>query len=64
MDQFMVKLSKPYDVGTRVTLISDNPNEPNSVTAVANYIDTIHYEVICGLTPRLKRVYHNSIESE
>ncbi|MGX4644673.1 alanine racemase [Holzapfeliella sp. JNUCC 80] len=64
MDQFMVKLSKPHPVGTKVTLISDDPSEPNSVTKVANYLDTIHYEVICGLTPRLKRVYHNSIESE
>lgn len=45
-------------VGTRVTLISDNPEDPNNIKAAADYVDTIHYEVACLLSDRLPRVYY------
>ena len=58
MDQFMVKMSKKMPVGTKVTLISDNPNDPNNIKAAADYVDTIHYEVACLLSDRLPREYY------
>ena len=58
MDQFMVKMSEKMPVGTKVTLISDNPNDPNNIKAAADYVDTIHYEVACLLSDRLPREYY------
>ncbi|MDE7056948.1 MAG: alanine racemase, partial [Lactobacillus sp.] len=58
MDQFMVLMPKEMLVGTRVTLISDNPNDPNNIKSAADYVDTIHYEVACLLSDRLPRVYY------
>lgn len=57
MDQFMVELPKEMPVGTKVILISDNPEDPNNIKAAADYVDTIHYEVACLLSDRLPRVY-------
>lgn len=58
MDQFMVLMPSEMPVGTRVTLISDNPEDPNNIKAAADYVDTIHYEVACLLSDRLPRVYY------
>ena len=58
MYQFMVKMSEKMPVGTKVTLISDNPNDPNNIKAAADYVDTIHYEVACLLSDRLPREYY------
>lgn len=57
MDQFMVLLPNRMPVGTKVELISADPSAPNSIKAVADYVDTIHYEVACLLSDRLPRVY-------
>ncbi len=58
MDQFMVLMPSEMPVGTRVTLISDNPEDPNNIKAAADYVDTSHYEVACLLSDRLPRVYY------
>ena len=60
MDQFMVKMPKKMPVGTKVTIISSNPNDQNNIKAAADYVDTIHYEVACLLNDRLPRVYYEN----
>lgn len=57
MDAMMIKLDEPYDVGTKVTLIGKNGKEFISVDDVAEYIDTINYEVTCMISSRVPREY-------
>ncbi len=59
MDQLMVKLPCKMAVGTKVVLISNDPDAPNSIKKAADYVDTIHYEVACLLDDRLPRKYYN-----
>ncbi|GAA3633265.1 alanine racemase [Lactobacillus hamsteri] len=60
MDQFMVEMPEKMPMGTKVVLISDNPNDPNNIKAAADYVDTIHYEVACLLSDRLPREYYEN----
>lgn len=53
MDQLMVKLPYQMEVGDRVTLIGDKM----PIYQVANELETITYEVLCGLSDRIPRVY-------
>lgn len=53
MDQMMVRLPKAYAIGTRVELIG--PHQSASDLAVS--IGTIGYEVLCGISQRVPRVY-------
>ena len=57
MDQFIVLLPKEVPVGTKVELISADPKAPNNIKAVADQVDTLHYEIACLLSDRLPRVY-------
>lgn len=57
MDQCMIKLSKPVKVGTKVTIFGENNGLYNSVQSGAEHVGTINYEVTCGLTDRLPRIY-------
>lgn len=57
MDQFMVRLPQAYPTGTKVTLVGQNQDQTISLQDVADYSNTIHYELACILTPRLPRVY-------
>ena len=59
MDQLMVQLPYEMPVGTKVVLISNDPDAPNSIKKAADYVDTIHYEVACLLDDRLPRIYYN-----
>ena len=59
MDQLMVKLPCKMAVGTKVILISNDPDAPNSIKKAADYVDSIHYEVACLLDDRLPRKYYN-----
>ena len=59
MDQLMVQLPYEMPVGTKVVLISNDPDAPNSIKKAADYVDTIHYEVACLLDDRLPRKYYN-----
>ena len=60
MDQLMIRLPKAFPVGTKVTLIGKNQEQEITMQEVADYLDTIHYEVICLLSDRIPRVYLNS----
>ena len=57
MDQCMIKLPKQFPIGTKVTIFGENNGLYNSVQSGAEYVDTINYEITCGLTDRLPRVY-------
>lgn len=57
MDVMMVKLDQSYEVGQKVTLIGEDNGAVIEVDDVANYIDTINYEVPCMLTKRVPRFY-------
>lgn len=53
MDQLMVKLPKPFETGTRVTLIG----ESFPIERVSEELETIPYEILCSLSDRIPRVY-------
>lgn len=53
MDRFMIRLPKAYEVGTEVTLIGG----PVAIDELANYLETINYEIVCQFTSRLPRHY-------
>lgn len=57
MDFMMVKLDKRYDVGTEVVLIGEQKDNKIEADDVANYLETINYEVTCMLTSRIPRIY-------
>lgn len=57
MDQCMIRLEEELPVGTKVTIFGHNQERFNSVQSGAEYVGTINYEVTCGLTDRLPRVY-------
>ena len=59
MDQLMIRLPHEYPVGTAVTLIGEDHGKTISLQDIADYCDTIHYEIACGFTQRLKRTYVN-----
>ena len=60
MDQLMIRLPKPYPVGTKVTLIGENGGQRIRVDDVADYLETINYEIPCIITNRVPRVYLTS----
>jgi alanine racemase len=43
-------------VGDEVTLLDDNPLSPASAYALARWADTIPYEILCRIGPRVRRV--------
>ncbi|MBF0780682.1 MULTISPECIES: alanine racemase [unclassified Granulicatella] len=53
MDQMMIKISQPYPVGTKVELIGQH----QSASDLAVNIGTIGYEILCGISQRVHRVY-------
>ena len=57
MDQFMIRLPHNYPYGTTVTIIGKSGDAEITADDVADYLHTISYEVICGLSPRLRRKY-------
>ncbi|HIW71621.1 MAG TPA: alanine racemase [Candidatus Levilactobacillus faecigallinarum] len=59
MDQMMIRLPRQYARGTRVTLIGRDGNQRISLQDVADYCGTIHYEIACGFTQRVPRLYIN-----
>ncbi|HUA70803.1 MAG TPA: alanine racemase [Solirubrobacteraceae bacterium] len=61
MDNITVALgSSPGDVhcGDRVTIIGTDGDERQTADDVARRIGTINYEILCGITSRVPRVYH------
>lgn len=57
MDQLMIRLPGKVPVGTKVTLVGQDGADIISLQDVADYAGTIHYEIACGLSERLPRVY-------
>lgn len=57
MDQLTIRLPKAYPLGTKVTLIGSNQQKNISTTDIANYRNTINYEVLCLLSDRIPRIY-------
>ncbi|MFJ7748191.1 alanine racemase [Peribacillus sp. NPDC097295] len=57
MDQCMIKLPRPFPVGTEVTLIGENGHEAISVDEIADKLETINYEVTCMIGARVPRLY-------
>lgn len=66
MDQITVDLTDIVDalgdarelkVGTRIELISSDPDAPNHLPRLARSCGTFAHEMICRLNPRLRRVY-------
>jgi alanine racemase len=58
MDQTILDVTDVPDVreGESVVIIDDDPDAPNSVAALARLMNTIPYEVTCGLGRRIQRV--------
>ncbi|RWZ52255.1 alanine racemase [Halobacillus fulvus] len=57
MDQFMIRLDQEYPVGTKVTLIGKQEDQEITVDEVADYLDTITYEIPCMISSRVPRMY-------
>lgn len=53
MDMLFVKVDSSVKVGDKVTLIKDISH----IQQIANYLDTIPYEVICSISQRVPRIY-------
>ncbi|HJF29859.1 MAG TPA: alanine racemase [Ligilactobacillus saerimneri] len=59
MDQFMIRLPHAVKLGTKVTLIGRDGDAQITAQDVADYVGTIHYEILCGLSHRVPRVYRD-----
>lgn len=59
MDQTMLDVTKipNVEVGDVVTLLGVDGYERIDATEMANWLNTINYEVVCGIAKRVKRVY-------
>lgn len=60
MDQLMIRLPHEYPAGTPVILAGQSQGKSISMTDIADYVGTINYEITCGFTERLPRVYKNN----
>ncbi|WP_077624168.1 alanine racemase [Sediminibacillus massiliensis] len=57
MDQLMVRLDEELPVGTQVTIIGSQDGEEVTADEVADYLETINYEITCMINPRVPRIY-------
>lgn len=57
MDQLMVRLDREYPVGTKVTLIGKQGDEQIGIDEVAEWLETINYEIPCMITARVPKLY-------
>ncbi|GGA92685.1 alanine racemase [Ornithinibacillus halotolerans] len=57
MDQMMIRLDKAYEIGTTVTLIGKQGNELIEIDDIADYLETINYEIPCMINERVPRFY-------
>ena len=64
MDNITVEVSGPDAVrcGDVVTLIGADGDERVTAEELARRIDTINYEILCGVSGRVPRVYHRDGE--
>ncbi|HHD0082832.1 TPA: alanine racemase [Staphylococcus aureus] len=59
MDQTIVKVPDQVKAGDSVILIDNHRESPQSVEVAAEKQHTINYEVLCNLSRRLPRIYHD-----
>jgi len=61
MDMCMIDLTgmKGLDVGEEVILIGKQGQEAISVHEIADWAKTISYEIVCGISARVPRIYKN-----
>jgi alanine racemase len=65
MDQMMVDVDDAdVEVGQVATLLGDPARGEPGVGEWARVLDTIDYEVTCGLAPRLPRVHHHGAPAD
>jgi alanine racemase len=59
MDQTMLDVTRipSIEVGDVVTLLGTDGYERIDATEMAGWLDTINYEVVCGISKRVRRVY-------
>jgi len=64
MDQTMLEVTKipGVQVGDVVTILGKDSHDQITATEMAEWIGTISYEVVCGISKRVPRVYIDSIE--
>ncbi len=60
MDQLMISLPHAYPIGTKVTLLGENNGEWNNPSEMAVELGTIGYEILCGISDRVPRIYNDS----
>ncbi|WP_036689291.1 alanine racemase [Paucisalibacillus globulus] len=60
MDQMMIRLDEAYETGTEVVLIGEQGNTVIEMDEVAEYLDTINYEIPCMINERVPRIYVES----
>ncbi|ADU28625.1 alanine racemase [Evansella cellulosilytica] len=56
MDQMMVALKQPVQIGTKVTIIGKQGNSFITIDEVANRLNTINYEIPCTIGSRVPRI--------
>lgn len=57
MDQLMIRLPKSFPLGTEVVIIGKSKEKEISMQDLADYVDTIHYELACLISTRVPRIY-------
>jgi alanine racemase len=62
MDMIMIDVTDfgPVQVGETVTLIGQQGQESIRADEVSSWMDTIPYEVLCGIGPRVPRLYESA----
>jgi alanine racemase len=65
MDQTMLEVTKikQVNVGDVVTILGKDGYEQITATEMADWLGTINYEVICGISKRVPRIYLDPIEN-
>jgi alanine racemase len=58
-----VGVDKPVREGESVTIIGVNGGERQTAEQLAQAIGTINYEIVCGISSRVPRVYHRDGET-
>lgn len=64
MDQTMLEVTKipGVEVGDVVTILGKDSYDQITATEMAEWLETISYEVVCGISKRVPRVYLGSTE--
>lgn len=61
MDQLMIKVPRHYPIGTPVTFLGKDGTQEITATEIADYAQTIPYEIFTSFSKRLPRVAINLI---